>query len=98
MDWQFSFVKREEKSEAYYGKLADMQQLERTRKMKQIPNILRTFDKLKGDKDLLNRTMEILTLVLASESCSTDGLEDHSLLKNVPALLMTFRSIFLEFK
>lgn len=75
-----------------------MQELERTRQKKKIPNILKTFEKLRGDKDLLNRTMELLTLVLASESCSNETCSDHQLLKNVPKLLMAFRSIFIEFR
>jgi hypothetical protein len=34
-----------------------------------LKNILKTFEKLKGDPDRLNQSIELLTLMLASESC-----------------------------
>lgn len=80
-----------------------MQELERTRERKKIVNILRALHKLRGDKNLLARTMDMLSLVLASESCigkgeSVESLETHQVLTNVPELLKTFRSMFIEFK
>ena len=47
--------------------------------------------------------MDMVSLVLASESCigkgeSVESLETHQVLTNVPELLKTFRSMFIEFK
>jgi hypothetical protein len=44
--------------------------LERTRSKKEIPNILKTLSKLRGDADLLAKNLDMLSLTLASESCS----------------------------
>ena len=102
MAWSFSFQKREQKTEAYYSTLAEQQELERIRQKKEIPNILITLGKLRGDADLLTKTMDMLSLTLASESChKMDGNVDpetHKLFSNIPKLLMAFRSIFIEFK
>lgn len=49
---------------------------------------------------MLNKNMDMLSLVLASESCNlADGTdpEAHKVLSNIPSLLMAFRSIFIEF-
>ena len=102
INWSFSFQQREEKSEAYYANLADRQELERQKEKKKIPNIIRTLGKLRKNKDLLNNTMNVLCLVLASESCNkTEGMEaldTHQLFVNMPTLLKAFRSIFIEFR
>jgi hypothetical protein len=102
MSWSFSFQQREEMTDAYYAKLAEQQELERIRKKKEIPNIVKTLDRLKGDADLLTKNLEMLSLTLASESChKMDGPIDstsHVLMSNIPRLLMQFRSIFIEFK
>ena len=61
---------------------------------------MKTLGKLRGDKDLLNKNLGMLSLVLASESCNlTDSADVNSsqVLYNVPKLLMAFRSIFIEF-
>ena len=79
ISWQFSFQKREEKTDAYYENLAEQQELERTRQKKELPNILKTLGKLRGDKDLLNKNLGMLSLVLASESCNlTDSADVNS--------------------
>ena len=102
MKWSFSFEKREQKTESYYANQAEQQELERIRQKKEIPNILSTLHKLKGDKDLLTKNLEMLSLTLASESCSkVDGpidVESHALMSSIPKLLMAFRSVFIEFK
>lgn len=102
--WSFSYQKRELKDDAYYSRLQDMQELQRTQQKKRIPNIIRTLQKLKGDKDLLNRTMDLLTLVLATESCGggLDGeqpedMSEHELIANMPLLLTTFKNMFIAF-
>jgi len=80
--------------------LAEQQELERTRQKKELPNILKTLGKLRGDKDLLNKNLGMLSLVLASESCNmTDSADANSnqVLSNIPKLLMAFKSIFIEF-
>ena len=100
--WGFSYAKRELKTDAFYANLAEQQELERIRRKKEIPNILKTLGKLRGDADLLNKNLELLSLTLASESCmKMDGPIDastHPLISNMPNLLLAFRSIFIEFK
>lgn len=100
--WSFSYEKRERKTDTFYANLAEKQELERILRKKEIPNLLKTLGKLRGDADLLTRNLELLSLTLASESCSrTDGPldgETHALLSNMAPLLMCFRSIFIEFK
>lgn len=85
LQWSFSFQKREEKSDEYYSRLQDMQELERTKEKKKIPNILRTLAKLRGDAELLNRTMHLLSLVLATESCGIA--EDESAMNDHPVIV-----------
>ena len=75
-----------------------MQELERTREKKKISVIIKTLNKLKGDGELLNRTMDLLSLVLASESCGLVHEEDNELLVYMDKLLATFKHIFIEFK
>lgn len=98
MKWNFAFQKREQKSEAYFANLAEQQELERIRRKKEIPNLLATLGKLRGDADLLTKNLELLSLTLASESCCDPGETDgHALLSNMPSMLSCFRSIFIEF-
>ena len=80
-----------------------MQELKITHERKKIVNILRALHKFRRDKNLLARTMDMLILVLASESCigkgeSVESIETHQVLTNVPELLKIFRSMFIEFK
>jgi hypothetical protein len=106
--WQFSYMEREARSEAYYAHLADLQELERTRERKKIPNMIEALYRFAGEfagdsaaSARLTDTMGVLSLVLASESANkTEGmeaLESHPLLKNVRELLMAFSAVFIRF-
>ena len=68
-----------------------MLELERTVEKKKIPNIVRTLRKLRGDSELLNKTMMLLSYVLASETTGIidgdDSLDQHELVVHLKPLL-----------
>jgi hypothetical protein len=72
-----------------------MLELQRTIEKKKIPNIVRTLRKLRGDGALLNRTMTLLSYVLASESTGIvdgdDSLDEHELVVYLKPLLSCFK-------
>lgn len=88
--------------------MADLQELERTRERKKIPNMIDALYKFAGEfsgdsaaATRLTDNMTVLSLVLASESASTamgsEALESHPLLQNVQELLMAFGAVFIRF-